>query len=143
MTATIDQARDEILGTFRTAWLADSVSQSVPVLYSDVSQEPPDTGAWARVTINHTTSRQATLSNETGARRFRRVGFVTVQIFTPTGGGLTLSDGLTTIAVRAFEGVTTTPGRVLFRNVRPIEVGQDGNWFNMNVVADFEYDEVR
>ncbi|RKZ20191.1 hypothetical protein DRQ50_00095 [bacterium] len=143
MTATIAQARDEILGTFQTAWLADSVSQLLPVLYSDVSQEPPDAGAWARVTINHTASRQATLSGETGARRYRRFGFVTVQLFTPTGEGLTLGDELTTIAVRAFEGVTTAPGRVIFRNVRPIEVGQGGSWFQTNVLADFEYDEVR
>ena len=56
---------------------------------------------------------------------------------------MTLSDQLATIVKDAFEGVATSPGRVLFRNVRYNEVGQDGQWFQQNVLADFEYDEVR
>lgn len=142
MTATIDQARDEIFSTFNEAWKGDSASAQLPVLWPDRSQEPPDTGAWCRVTLKHTSGRQATLSGEIGSRRFRSTGFVIVQIFTPTGMGLTLTDQLTKIAVRAFQGVTTASG-VIFRDVRPTEAGQSGNWHQTNVLADFEYDEVR
>lgn len=143
MTATIQQARDEILSTLTTAWLGDPASADLPMLYPDRSQEPPKQGAWARVTVQHNTGRQVTLSGETGARRFRRTGIVTVQIFTPLGDGLTLGDELTMIAGRAFEGITTASG-VIFRNVRNHEVGKDKQgWFQTNVLADFEYDEVR
>lgn len=143
MTATITQARNEIMATFKAAWEADAASQLLPVLYDDVAQKIPDAGAWVRITARYTASAQSTLSGETGARRWRRYGVVFVQIFTPTGEGLTLNEELVMIAMRAFEGVTTTPGRVTFRNVRPNEVGQEGAWFQTNVLADFEHDEVR
>jgi hypothetical protein len=143
MTATIAQAIDEIHGIFKTAWDADSSSQNVPVLYSDVSDEPPVSGAWARITISHSSSFQATLSSDSGTRRYRRVGTVTVEVYTPTGGGRVLSTTLSTIAKNAFEGVTTAPGQVIFRNARLIEVGQEGNKYHVNILADFEYDEVK
>jgi hypothetical protein len=66
-----------------------------------------------------------------------------VQIFTFYGKGGSLSDDLATIAKNAFEGVTTSPGRVIFRDVRSQEIGQEGQWFQTNVLADFEYDEIR
>jgi len=144
MTATITEARDEMFAVFRTAWLGDPASASVPVMWPDVAaQKPPTSGAWARVTVQHNTGRQATLSNGVGQRRFRRTGVVTVQVFAPTGDGQEFSDQLATIAKNAFEGVTTSPGRVMFRDVRLREVGQDGNFYQVNVLADFEYDEVR
>ncbi len=143
MTATLIQARDEILTQFKTTWEGDVVSQDLPVLYRDVPQDIPSSGDWARVTIQHNFGEQVTLSGETGARRFRQFGIVTVQIFTETGKGMELSDTLAMIAKTAYEGVTTLPGRVEFRRVRVNEVGQDGTWFQQNVLADFEYDEVR
>jgi hypothetical protein len=143
MTATVTQARDEMLATFRTAWTAGPPSSTLPVLYPDVSQEVPSSGAWARVMVKHSYGEQATLSGETGQRRFRHTGIITVQIFTPTGDGQVLNDQLIAIAKGAFEGVTTSPGRIMFRNVRINEVGQDGQWFQVNVLADFEYDEVK
>ncbi len=143
MITSITQARDEMLGTFLTAWLADSGSQNVPVLYADTSQELPDSGHWARVTIRHAFGEQATLCCDTGAHRYRHFGTVTVQLFTVTGDGLEVSDELALVAKNAFEGVTTSPGQVIFRRVRVNEVGQDGQWFQVNVLTDFEYDEVK
>ena len=140
----ITQARDEILGTFRTAWLADPISQDAPIFYWDrPDAEPPSSGSWCRITVRHARGEQATLSGETGQREFEHGGLVTVQIFAESGEGGTESDQLAAIAKNSFEGVTTSPGRVLFRNVRFNEVGQDGQWFQINVLADFEYDEVR
>lgn len=143
MIATPTQARNEMLAAFRAVWLADPISASLPVLYPDTRHEPPAEGAWARISVQHGDGRQATLSNEEGKRRWRHTGILTVQIFTPRGYGLALNDKLSAIAKRAFEGVTTTPGRVVFYRVRMREIGQDGQWFNTNVLADFEYDEVR
>lgn len=143
MSVTYQQAVDEMLATLRTAWLADAASMDYPILYWDVAYPAEPTTPWCRVTVQHQDGAQVTLSNESGARRFRRYGLITVQIFTEWGKNTTLKNTLKKIVCEAFEGVTTSPGRVTFRNVRPNEIGQDGQWFQTNVLAEFEYDEVR
>lgn len=140
--ANVTEARDEILTVFRTAWMAGSPSNTIPVLYPDVDKPAPSEGHYARVSVQHTNGFKATLSNRIGERRFRKVGFVTVQIFTVRGNGLVLSDQLAQIGKDAFEGART-PGGVIFRDVQTPEIGPDGIWFHRQVVANFEYDEVR
>ena len=143
MTATYQQATNEILTALKDAWDADGDSSSYPIRYWDTADAASPATPWARATVRLQDGAQATLSSDTGARRFRRFGLVTVQIFTEWGKNTTLKYTLTKIVSEAFEGVTTSPGRVIFRNVRVNEVGQDGQWFQTNVLADFEYDEIR
>jgi hypothetical protein len=98
---------------------------------------------WARSTLIHVTGFQATLTDGSGRKRFRRTGFLTVQIFTPTGEGLSSADILAKLISDAFEGQSSPLG-VWFRDVKTNEVGSDdGNWYQTNVVIDFEYDEVK
>lgn len=138
MTMTVQQARDEIMALFSAAW-----PDEYKVLWQDKGGRPPDEQApWARFTISHTAGGQATLSNDNGRKRFRRDGFLIVQIFTPVGDGLSSSDTLTKIVLDAYEG-KATPGGAWFRNVRVNEVGPDGDWYQVNVLADFTYDEVK
>lgn len=137
---TQGQARDEILAKFHETWDADETSATVPVLYWDRAQDLPDSGPWCRVTVRHFTGGQATLSNGAGNRRFRYTGTVFVQVYTEHADGMVLADDLADVARRAFEGEVTSPGRVIFRSVRLNEVGHDGQWFQTNVLADFEYD---
>jgi hypothetical protein len=144
VSATLTQARDEIHGQFRTAWIAAGYGTSVPVIYRDApGLSPPTSGSWARVTVQHQEGFQATLGGTDGTSRYRRLGVVTVQIFTDYGEGNVDGDTLATVAKNAFEGAVTSPGGVIFRNVRTPEIGQSGQWFQTNVLADFEYDEVR
>lgn len=145
MSLTYEQARDEILGRFRTQWNADTPAvtddYSVPeVQWQGVRQSAPEDTAspWARVTVRHTDGDQATLGSS-GSRLFSRDALVTVQIFVPVGEGLALADQLAKIAVDAFEGKKA--GEVWFRRVRVNEVGPDGPWFQVNVVAEATYDE--
>lgn len=137
------QARDEILGVHKTAWDADPASNGLPVLYWDTEGSIPDSGAWCRLTVRHAEGRTAAIGGPAGSRRFRHTGTVTVQIFTPHNEGGTLSDQLCDVVENAYEGAVTSPGRVIFRNVRTNEIGQDGQWFQVNVLADFEYDKIR
>lgn len=154
MTATINEAYDDILLTFRTAWLANADSAGIPVKYPDVAQDDfPPAGVdannnplpWVRVSVLHNPGAggQSTLSGEVGQRRFSRFGILTVNIFTPSGGGRVLSQTLQQIAMRAFEGVRTAGTGVVFLRVRPVEAGPDGIYDLNNVIVDFEYDEVR
>lgn len=145
---TFTTARDAIQGLFWAAWQLLAPAQNGGALpevqWQGVEEEPADaTAPFARVTIRHGTSRQSTFGH-TGARRFVRPGIVTVQVFSPIsrGGGLTLAQNLAIIARDAFEGVGTADG-IWFRNVRIQEIGLSGAWFQMNVTAEFEYDEMR
>lgn len=139
---TFTVARDEIVDHFVTAWSAQT--PPVPVLlYGDKHTDLPDNDAWARLTVNHNLADAVTVGGETGNRRFRRFGLVQVQIFTPSNMGLAIADTFAKVALDAFEGQKTQEDRVHFRNVRMIEVGQDGAWFQTNVIADFDYDEVK
>jgi hypothetical protein len=147
MTATIIEATDAILTQFKTTWDADSESMGIAVAWPDTKFAVPtsDGSSWARVTLIHNPGAggQATLSGDTGQRRYRRFGVITVQVFTPFGGGQTDSQALARVAMSAFEGVDLAPSGVIFRNARFTEVGQDGAWLQTNITSDFEYDEVR
>ena len=139
MSLTLAQARDDMLKMISDAWLPTGK----PILYEDRGGTPPKEGtAWARVTIRHNRGDQETLSNPFGSRLFRRDGLVFVQIFTPVGNGLEQADALAKIALDAYEGKSSQNG-VWFRNVRYREVGPDGNWYQVNVIAEFEYSEAK
>lgn len=140
---TYEQARDEMLSVFRTAWQA--AQPIAPVQYPNVGQAlaPPKTqGPWARVVVAHATGGQRTLAGEAGTRRFGRVGILTAQIFAPVGGGTDLAYNLAQLVVDAYEG-QSTPGGAWFRNTRVNEVGVSDGWFQLNVLVDFDYDQVK
>jgi len=135
MSLTYTAARDEILTLFKTAW--DAQGTVPPVLYWDRATQPPTSGDWARITLRHTSGGNAAISN----RFFVREGLVTVQLFTNFGEGLSSADLMSKVVSDAFQGQQTAGG-VWFRNVRVNEIGQDGEWFQTNVLIDFEYNEV-
>lgn len=139
MTATYAQAVDDILGVFKTAW--DTTGWIA--LYTNVKGDTPSgEDPWARVNLQHTGGGQASLTGGLGTTRWGREGFLTVQVFAPAGEGLSGAHTLAKIISDAFEGTSTVNG-VWFRNVRVNEVGEDGDWYQVNVVIDFEYDEIK
>lgn len=142
--ATPTAARDAILTLFKTA--IDANAPAVTVIYDDVKTEIP-TGAtdeWMRVQVEHLERTQPTVGNAVGLRRYRSSGLVTVQIFTPFGGGLTRADVLSDIVFDIFDGISTGSGDgITFRNVTMREIGQSGNWYQTNILVDFEYDTVK
>ena len=149
MSATLSVARDEVIGLIYDAWMAAPLTQGLELLFQDVPGEPPVTQdanenptAWGRVSMLHTGGGQASLANHQGRRRYNRRGFVAVSIFTPSGTGLSMSDDIAMIVLNALEGVSTQSG-VWFRHARLSEVGASGAWYQMNVLADFNYDEVK
>lgn len=138
MSLTLAAARDEIHTLFETVW----TPTGIPLHYWDVSSDTPgdSNAAWAAIRAQWTLGRQRGLA--VGVRRYEREGIVTVQIFTPFGAGMQQSDDLSKIAYDAFEGVDT-PNGVWFRSVRVNSIGQMGEWYQVNVIADFFYDEVK
>jgi hypothetical protein len=139
--SSITEARDDIIGLFTTAWNAQT--PPIPLLiYQDKESDLPDNAPFARLSIEHTIFNQQTLAN-VGNRRFRRFGIITVQIFSLAGEGLANADVFAKVALDAFEGKATGADSIEFRNVRINEIGIDGPWFQTNVLAEFEYDEIK
>lgn len=132
------QARDDILALVKG--VADA--NSLTVIYDNNTTKISTNGAsWIRASLRHTLGDQETLGGS-GERRFSRKGLIFVQIFVPFGKGMKTSDTLSVAFRNAFEGIHTTNG-VAFSGVRVNEVGQDGDWHQTNVVAEFTYEEVR
>jgi hypothetical protein len=149
MPAEFDTARDEIQSTFKVAWDANAGAVNggvVPTVHWEgvptAGDFPPKDAAWARMIIRHNAATQAALSSSADRRRFRKFGILTISIFTPLQGGqgLGLAEELGKVARAAFEGKSTASG-VWFRDARINEIGPDGPWFQVNVLAEFEYDE--
>lgn len=154
MATTTANARDEMLTLFRDAWVVNAPaaagSASPPRVIWDATEEDPDNGPrsdepWARVNISHNppAGGQRTFGGP-GNRRFARAGVLTVQVFTPMSveQSVTMAEALAVIARDAFEGVSS-PSGVWFRQVGIQEVGPDDPWFQLNVTAEFSYDELK
>lgn len=140
MSLTFEQARDEIYTLGHTAW---SAANDYPLLFEDLPGDPPKTATpWARLSLRHESGRQETLSNPLGNKLFERRGVLIVQVFAVRGKGLQSADRLAKVFMDAYEG-KSTPGGVWFRNARYREVGPDGNWYQVNVTADFVYTETK
>ena len=153
MSTTLTEARDDIQGAFTLQWNADTPAVTpagtVPPIFYDGLPDPaeqPVDEPWAHIIVRHNTGNVRGIGGfAPSRRRTTKTGLVTVQIFTPlkadnVGAGTELSENLADIAKDAFEGHTTT-NCVIFRDVVPQEVGPDGPWYQVNVLANFEYDE--
>lgn len=151
-TNTPEEARDYILDKFKAAWDANAGQfnggtvpdvewPNVPISEDDKGHMSKGNKPWARVRVQHNSGEQRTLAEKPN-RRFTRRGLVTVQVFAPAGKrGLVTGDRLGNVALDAFEGEET--GDVWFRNAVLREVGVDGAWYQVNVVAEFEYDATK
>ena len=136
MSATYNEAKDEIFALFKTAW--DTVGWNV--IYQNIgSQQVPEgqSDPWARVQIIHATGGNDAI----GDSLMIREGTFWAQIFVPLGEGLKEGYDLAKVVSDAFDGKRSL--NVWFRNGRINEVGPDGEWFQINYLVDFEYNEVK
>lgn len=140
-TLTYSEAYDEVMAAFKAAMDAVPITS---VHYPDMEFTIPagDT-AWARVAYDLINSAQASFSDGSTGKRWRRSGLLSIQLFHPLGGGSTDAWNAAKVAVDAFEG-QTTPGGVWFRDITgPSPVGTSGGFSQTNLAVAFEYDEVK
>lgn len=152
--ATYVDAEDAIIEALKTKWAADApafnggiVAPSLvfEFLEPDLKVHPRDSGkAWARVAVRHADANKASLRNSEGLARYRRVGFVWVQIFVPATGGKawTVAAQLAGVAQKAYEGKRTAGGLVVFTKAQILDVARDGAWVRKDVRANFYWDEI-
>lgn len=149
MSLTRTAARDEILALFKAAADGLTSAQLDPenILYQGSrsgripSGELTPAPNWARVSVQHSLGSQDAINPNVGQRSYTRSGIVSVQLFTGRDG-LTSADVIAEAIEAAFLGVST-PGGVWFRNVRSVEIGEDGPWFQTNILAEFVYEQTR
>lgn len=143
--ASINAAEDDILSVFKTAWDAQTAPVP-PVAYDNVAfNQPGDGSAWVRVQVKHNPGAggQATIGGDPGNRRFCRYGLVVCELYVPNGKGKSAYTGFVETILKAFEGKSARNGGAYFFNVRPQEIGQEGDWFKVNVIVEFSWDQIR
>ncbi len=138
MTATFAEAQTDIFSLFKAAW----DTTGFIALYPNVGGKiPTGSDPWARVTLQTVDGGQ-TAFGDSGIARFGRTGIFVAQIFVPKGEGLNQGYVLAKVVADAYDGVASPLG-TWFRNGRINEVGPDGEWFQINFLVDFEYDELK
>lgn len=147
MTATLEQARDDLLGMVQTFWDGEATAPAKLLFEEKGGSRPIERDAnnnvlpWARANVRHSYGFQSALSNSGGRHRYTELGMLTIELWFPAGKGHREMDPFAQLLVNDLRGTRTENG-VILRNVRPMEMGQDGIWFRTNVLADFEYDQV-
>ena len=138
MSLTYEAANDDMLAIMKAAWDATGYN----LHYESVKQQrDTDNDPWAAVSIRHALGQQSSLGG-IGSRRFTRNGTIFVQIFTLIGKSLQEAYQLAKIVGDAYEGQASANG-VWFRDIRVNEIGRDGTFYQMNVLIDFQYDEIK
>lgn len=144
MSCSFNEARDSMLKVFKDAW----DPTGYPVVYPKTAGAETDDGdtpsanVWARATIRHADGFQSSLTGPLeGVKRHSRVGIVIIQVFAKIGDGSTAAYDAAQIVANAFEKSRDIP--VWFRRVRINEIGARGAYDQINVLADFTYDDVR
>lgn len=144
---TPHQARTDMEGVVDTvvaAWnaLQSGTANDVTVVKDDTDKDAPvDFSPYCRVTIKHNVNKH-TLADESMRRRYDRRGTMIVQSFFKFGDGFTLADAFVKLLADATEGHRTVNG-VAFQRVRWNEVGKSGRYSQTNLVAEFQYDEIK
>lgn len=132
------EARDVMFGVLKP--LADAGGW--PVDWPDVPFEIPTSATvWCRATIQHNGGGQGSLSNESGVRRWERSGIYSIQVFAPVGDGSKAGYLAAQSVVDALQ--VASHANLWYRNIRMREVGVSGAFRQLNVTAEFEYDDVR
>ncbi|UXO93744.1 structural protein [Pseudanabaena phage Pan1] len=133
---TIDAAHTAIRQRFETLW-----GVTTPVQYPNVKFDAPEDAPWVRLSIIDTDARWASMGVP-DSNIERHLGQVTVQIFVPSGTGegsaTEYADQVKAI-FRSWRDATSGLRFLVPPYARTI--GVDGKWYQVNVVAPFEFDD--
>jgi hypothetical protein len=151
MTATYSEAIDAMFTLFNTAWKdgATAIVGNVPqIRWQGVESAgtPPMSNFWARVLVQNVTEKQTSFESGIASdekKRYTAHGLLFVQIYCPMSHSRSMEKGrqLAELARNAFRGKQTVNG-VWFRNANIIELTPQDDSYRINVVIEYEYDEI-
>lgn len=139
---TYAAAHTAIRERFETQWaLAFDPSPAPSVQYPNVEFEAPNLDAWVRLNIAQADAEWASLGDP-GNNVQRSRGQVTAQIFVPSGEGEGLALEYADVIRGIFREWRNASAGLRFL-VPPYarQIGIDGKWYQVNVVAPFEFDD--
>lgn len=137
---TASEAIDAMLGVFKTYW--DAQSNVGAAVYDDVAAPTPLPQApWARAYVQHHWGGQRSLTGANAQIMYDNTGTMFVQVFAPIGAGRVRARTLAEGVVNAYRSARNLD--VWFRNHRLQEAGESGQYAQVNVMVNFNYDTVR
>ena len=154
MSTTPQGARKGVFAAFAAGWAlrapaAVGALQAPELRFQGVEEAglPGATKYWARISTQLATTRQSAhvMDQVDGSPvEFDTRGVVFVQIFAPMKEPTSYAKGelLAEVAQRMFMASETAQG-VWFRNPRINELPHDGTWYRWNVIADFQFNQVK
>lgn len=136
MIADRTDARDRILTPLKAVVDAQS---GLEAIYDDTAKKVPTDGTitWVRISVKHRNGSRASLGRKDGKGKHTQSGFVFVEIYTPRENGLVDNDVLSAAFADDFR--SGPDGDIWYKDVAEMEMGEDGNWFRTDVIAEFEY----
>jgi hypothetical protein len=131
---TLAAAHTAIRERFEAQW------SDTPVQMPNVEFDIPET-AWVRLNIDDASTNWASFGVPDGNTE-RHFGQVTVQLFTPSGEGEGLGLEYADLIKGIFRNWSDVSSGLRFL-VPPFarQVGVDGKWYQINVVAPFQFDD--
>lgn len=112
------------------------------VIYENLARDRQEEyDYYLRVKVNHVLGQQETLGGA-GARMFSRSGFVSFIVNIPANTPLHIAYFFAKQIMDVYEG-NASPNGVWFRNVRINELGENRAHWQLQVLVDFEYEEVK
>lgn len=137
------EAKDEMCGIVKAALPTDFILEFEDAVRDGSNSEPPSGVTWGRVTIRHADGGQASLTGPLeGLKRYDREGTLHFQVFTPRGDGGTAAYDVADTVAKALEQAKLPC--LWFRNVRLQDITkQSGAFYQVKVLATFQYDTVR
>lgn len=146
-----DAAVKEMEALFNTAWQANSGTAFgyVPEIEwegKESASKVDRSKVWARFSTQNVFEEQATLSacvDEPFVRRYEGSGLIFVQLFLPKTVANALIKGrtLAKVARNAYRG-KKSDGGITFHNVRINNLPPEELFYRINVVAEYDYDEL-
>ncbi len=153
MTLTPQEARKELFAKVNECWQANSAAivGYIPEIRWQGIEEGKIPGAdkfWMRAGTTTVTTRQRGHRLPDGPEGspviYTTFGFITLQVFAPMNSRTSWSKGelLSELGQRMFMA-SETGGGVWFRNPRIRELNNDGTWYRWNVIADYQFDQMK
>jgi len=135
--STFSEVRNEIykryLGTYSSTPYALDNQNFIP-------PAPSTTVKWVRINVQFTSGAQDSLG-AAGNRKFLKSGLLTFQVFTAVDAATNVNDAFCQSLQDLFEGVRIDD--IWFLNGGIRYSGIDGEWFQQNVVFDFQFEDVK
>lgn len=146
MSATVEEATDEVFALFRTYWLENTPTlnngQAPEIRWQGVAYRDVPKLPYSLASIVDVGRPLETIADSENVARFQRSGFVNVQVRVPLGEGDAFGIRLATVARNAFERRPTDSGLFFFDcEIHRHTESETDPYAQFTVTANFSYGE--